>query len=121
MAQASTRKISIFPFDVAIDANGKAYKGKALKINAIGMMLEVYENTLTPSLPINLRWILPLDQIAMEESAKVVKLYSQQRETGIQYLIEVHFKKIKPQNADAIKSLLDRYENALKKQAEKKG
>lgn len=121
MAQASAKKISIFPFEVIIESAGAVFKANGVKLNTVGMMLEVFVNKLTPGLPVNLKWILPLDQIPMEEEAKVIKLYSQQKEDHIQYLIEVHFKKIKFQNSEAIKSLLERYEAALKKQSEKKG
>ena len=121
MAQASAKKISIFPFEVMIESTSGAFKANAVKINTVGMMLEVFVNKLTPGLPVKLKWILPLDQIPMEEEAKVIKLYSQQKENHIQYLIEVHFKKIQFHNSEAIKSLVERYETALKKQSDKKG
>lgn len=120
MAQAAAKKISIFPFDVTVEVGGAGIKTSGVKINTTGMMLEVFVNTFAAGMPTVLKWILPLDNIAMEEEGKIVKIYSQQKEKHIQYLVEVHFKNLKPKNADAITSLMDRYEAALKKQTAKK-
>lgn len=113
-------KISIFPIEVTIEADGGPYKANAYKMNDTGMILEVFVSTFNPQQAVKLKWILPVDNIAMEEDAVVVKKYTQPKNGKIQYLMEVHFKKLKLSHSQAIKSLLDRYEQQLKKQAEKK-
>ena len=112
-------KVNIFPIEVNIEADGGPFKAQAYKINPQGMIMEVFVSKFSPQQSLKLKWTLPIDNIAMEEDATVIKLYSQPRANKIQYLMEIHFKKIKPKNAEAIQSLLDRVEQH-KKQADKK-
>lgn len=116
----SDNKISIFPIEVTVEAAGGPYKANAYKLSEVGMILEVFVNTFTPQQSLKLKWMLPVDNLNMEEDAVVVKKYAQTRNGKIQYLMEVHFKKVSLRNSQAIKSLLERYEQQLKKQAEKK-
>lgn len=116
MVQAkSNNKFNIYPIEVDIEAAGGPYKANAYKINTTGMMLEVFVNTFTLQQPLKIKWILPVDNITMEEDAVVVKKYSQQRGNKIQYLMEIHYKKMKFQHQEAIKSLLERIEHKEKK------
>ncbi len=120
MSQSAPKnKINIFPIEINIEGEGGPYKAQAYRINSQGMIMEVFVSKFKPQQSLKLKWTLPIDDIAMEEDAVVVKLYSQPKGNKIQYLMEIHFKKIKPQNAEAIKSLLDRVEHH-KKQIEKK-
>lgn len=121
MAQiTANNKISIYPIEVIIEGAGGPQNGLAYKINPMGMILEVFVSTFTPQQQLKLKWVLPIDHISMEEDVIVIKKYTQPRGDKIQYLMEVHFKKIKSQNAASIKGLLERYEVALKKQNEDK-
>lgn len=120
MAQIVNNKISLYPIDVTMEGDGGPYKAQAYKIAPIGMILEVFVSTLSPQQSLKLKWILPIDNISMESEAIVVKTYAQPKGNKIQHLIEVHFKNVKLQNAEAIKSLLDRYEALAKKQGDEK-
>lgn len=106
----SNNKINIYPMQVSVESDVGLQKGQACKINPQGMIMEVFLSKFTLQQPLKLKWVLPVDNISMEEDAFVMKLYSQPRGDKIQYLMEVHFKKIKPQNVEAIKSLLERIE-----------
>lgn len=112
--------VRLYPIEVALDADGVLHKSNAYRITDAGMMLEVFINTFTPQQVLKLKWTLPIDNIAMEEDAVVVKKYTQQRNNKMVYLVEVHFKNPKPGTRESIRSLLSRYEEMLKKQGEKK-
>jgi len=121
MAQITNdNKISLYPIEVSMEGEGGPYKAQAYKIAPIGMILEVFVSTLTPQQTLKIKWVLPIDNISMESEAIIIKTYAQPKGNKIQRLIEVHFKNLKPQNADAIKSLLDRYEALVKKQSDEK-
>ncbi len=116
MAQITNEnKISLYPIDVSMEGDGGPYKAQAYKINSTGMILEVFVSTLSPHQILKLKWVLPIENISMESDAIIMKTYAQPKGNKIQHLIEVHYKNLKPQNADAIKSLLHRYEAKLKK------
>lgn len=116
LAQAKVNnKVNIYPIDVNIEAGGSPYKARAYKLNTTGMMLEVFVNTFTPQQQIKIKWLLPIDNISIEEDAVVVKKYSQQRGDKIQYIMEIHFKKLKFQHQKAITSLIDRVSASEKK------
>lgn len=109
MAQAkANNKVNIYPMDVNIEAEGGSYQAQAYKLNTTGMILEVFVNTFTPQQQIKIKWLLPIDNISIEEEAVVVKKYSQRRGDRIQYLMEIHFKKLKFQHQEAITSLIER-------------
>jgi hypothetical protein len=112
---ATNNQISIYPIEVTIECDGGPHKGNALKINDQGMILEVFVSTFSPQQTLTLKWLLPVDNISMQEDVIVIKKYTQNRSGKIIYLMEVHFKKIKLANASAILTLLGRFEG-LKKQ-----
>lgn len=120
MAQITNdNKINIYPIDVTLEGDGGPYKAQAYKLTQIGMILEIFVSTLSPQQVLKIKWVLPIDNISMESDAVVIKTYAQSRGDKIQHLIEVHFKNLKSQNADAIKSLLDRFEAKQRKQQQK--
>lgn len=116
----ASNKISIYPFEVTIEAEGGPYKAHVYRIEEVGMILEVFVNTFNPHQSLKLKWVLPVDNVAMQEDVVVVKKYSQARNGKIQYLMEVHFKKLSLRNSQAIKSLFERLEKLSQKQNQKK-
>lgn len=108
-------KVSIYPIEVTIEAAGGPYKGNCLKITDQGMIMEVFVSTFSPHQLITVKWLLPVENIAMQEESIVVKKYTQNRSGKIIYLMEIHFKQVKFSNASAIISLIARLEDGTLK------
>lgn len=109
-------KINIYPIEVTMEGDGGLFKGQAYKITSLGMIIEVFVSALSPQQILKLKWVLPVENISMESDAIIVKRYAQPRDQKIQHLIEVHFRNLKPPSADAIKSLVERFDAMIKKQ-----
>ncbi len=121
MAQkTASNKISPFPFEVIVESQDGVHQSNAHKISDVGMMLEVFASTFNPNQIVKLKWVLPISNLSIEEEALVVKKYTQNRNGKIQYLMEVHFKKLSLRNYNAIKSFLESIGQQSKQQKEKK-
>jgi len=120
MAEVINNKISIFPFDIDIDSKIGPQKGKVFKLNMLGMIVEVSTGAFVPQLPLNLKFIVPLDNKLIQDEGLVVKTYNQHQGEKMKYFVEIHFKKLKPQNKDALDQFLRKYEDMLAKAKIKK-
>jgi hypothetical protein len=117
----SKDKMSIYPIEVTVEAPGGPYKANALKLTDLGMILEVFVSVFNPQQTLTLKWLLPVDNISMQEDAIVIKKYTQNNAGKIIYLMEVHFKQVKLPNAFAIRGLFSRFPDGkipLEKSAE---
>lgn len=117
------KKIRVFPIEAVLDNAEGSQKANILKINAQGAILEVFTPSNRAQTVVNMKCTLPLTDVEFNEDCLIVKTYNQmigEKNHKKQYLIEVHYKKLKVQNQNAINDFLTALETKMKKSQEAK-
>lgn len=121
MNQPEVKRKSMFPFEATIEGSQGPQKAGVHKITQQGMLIEIFNGVYKIQSTLKIKWVLPGETATLEEECTVVKTYdhfSDEKKTQKKHLIEVHYKKLKMPNRDAISNFLIKLEAKIKKAQE---